>query len=81
MTIIGDTVSATLYVRHSDDDYNTFSNWRSIDLSVPRPQLNVLGQARRRSWEFLCTDDVPLRLEAAEVSFDLGRLETGPQRG
>jgi hypothetical protein len=31
--IIGDKVSATLKIRHSDDDYQTWSNYRSVDLS------------------------------------------------
>jgi hypothetical protein len=75
LEIIGDKVNATMQVRHSDDDYNTVSSFRNVSLSAKRSQIQQLGQARRRSWEFLCTDNVPLRIEAAEIEFDIGRME------
>ena len=81
LEIVGDKVAGTLQVAHSDDDYATWSSYRSVDLSAKRAIVYQCGQARRRSWRFLCTDAVPLRLSAAEIEFDIGGLETGqPQR-
>lgn len=77
LEIIGDKTPATslLSVRHSGDDYNTWSTYRTVDLSKGRAQLYQLGSARRRAWEFLYTDNYPLRLEAAEIDFDVGDME------
>jgi hypothetical protein len=73
--IIGDKVSATLKIRHTDDDYQTWSNYRTVDLSKTRSQIYQSGSSRRRAWEFLVTDPVPLRLDAAEIDFEIGELE------
>ena len=62
-------------IRHTDDDYQTWSNYRTVDLSKPRAQLYQSGAARRRAWEFLITDPVPVRLDAAEVDFEIGEME------
>jgi len=73
--IVGDKAPATLFIRHTDDDYNTWSAYRSVDLNAPRAQIYQTGAARRRAWEFLCTDNQPLRLDAAEIDFSVGELE------
>ena len=77
LIIIGDRANATLSIRHCNDDYQTYSAWRTVNLASDRPQLNQLGKGKRRSYEFLCTDKVKLRLDAAELSFDIGRLDGG----
>ena len=73
--IVGDKVPATMNIRHSDNDYQSYSPYRAVNLDKTRPQVYQSGAARRRSWEFLCTDNQPLRLQAAEVDFDIGELE------
>jgi hypothetical protein len=73
--IIGDKIPATMLIRHTEDDYNSWSNYRQVDLSKPRAQLYQCGQTRRRAWEFLCTDDVPLRIDSAEIDFSIGEME------
>lgn len=75
LEIVGDKVPGTMKVRHSGDDYKTWSTYRSVDLNKVRPQLYILGADRRRAWEFLCTDAVPLRLDAAEIDFKIGEIE------
>ena len=62
-------------VRHSGDDYNTWSSYRSIDLSASRSQIYLSGADRRRAWEFLVTDNVSLRLDAAEIDFRIGEMD------
>jgi len=75
LEIVGDKVPAVMNIRHSDDDYKNWSPYRAVNLNKTRPQVYQSGAARRRAWEFLCTDSQPLRLLAAEVDFDIGELE------
>lgn len=67
LEIIGDKTSATLQVRHSDDDYTTWTTYRNVDLSLERPILRQLGSARRRVYDFFSTSNVAIRLQAAEI--------------
>ena len=73
--IVGDKNPATMNIRYSNDDYKTWSPYRTVNLNAGRPQIYQTGAARRRAWEFLCTDNQPLRLDAAEIDFDIGELE------
>ena len=73
--IVGDKIPATMNIRHTSDDYKTWSNYRQVNLNNERPQVYQAGASRRRAWEFLCTDNQPIRLEAAEIDFDIGELE------
>lgn len=72
LEIIGDKISSTIQERHSDDDYQTFSSFRTIDLSTSRCQAYRYGKFRRRSFEFLHTDNTPLRLEWMELDIENG---------
>jgi len=73
--VIGDKIPAVMMIRHSSDDYRTWSSYRSVDLSRDRPQITACGSGRRRAWEFLCTEPQPLRLDAVEVEYTVGGLE------
>lgn len=75
LEIIGDKVAGTMQIRHSGDDYNTWSNYRSVNLNAPRAQVYLSGADRRRAWEFLCTSNVPLRLDGAEIDFRIGEMD------
>jgi hypothetical protein len=75
MEIVGDKIPATLKLRYTDNDYQTWSPYRSVNLNQERPIVQQLGQARRRAYEFFCTDNQPLRFEAAELNFDVGEME------
>lgn len=74
LTIFGDNINDVMQVRHTEDDYATWSQYRNIDLSLQKPCLYQLGRFRRRAYEFLYTGNNPLRLE--KVDFNLsGRLD------
>ena len=75
LEIIGDKVAGTMQIRHSGDDYNTWSSYRTVDLNASRAQVYLSGADRRRAWEFLCTSNAPLRLDAAEVDFRIGEMD------
>jgi hypothetical protein len=81
LEIIGDKVAATMQIRHTGDDYNTWSSYRTVDLNASRSQIYLSGADRRRAWEFLCTGNVPLRLDAAEVDFRIGEMDQEQQVG
>lgn len=72
LELIGDKIASTIQERHSDDDYQTFSSYRTIDLSTSRSQAYRYGKFRRRSFEFLHTDNTPLRLEWMEIDYEDG---------
>jgi hypothetical protein len=76
LEIIGDKIpGATMQIRHTGDDYNTWSNYRSVDLNASRAQIYLGGADRRRAWEFLVTSNTFLRLDGAEIDFRLGEMD------
>jgi hypothetical protein len=73
--VIGDKIPATLLIRHTGDDYLNWSSYREVNLMSPRAQIYQTGADRRRAWEILCTDNVPLRLDALEIDFSIGEID------
>jgi hypothetical protein len=73
--VVGDKVEGNLSVRHSDDDYITWSPYRTVNLKRTRPVLYQNGSTRRRAYEVFSSDAIPIRLEALELEFGIG--ETG----
>jgi hypothetical protein len=65
--LIGNKVSANAYIRHTDDDYQTYSVYRPVDLSKQRSILRRCGAARRRSWEIKHVDATSLQIGALEL--------------
>lgn len=75
LTIIADQIDgSTLYARCSDNDYESWSNFRSIDLSVKKPQLINCGTFQKRAYNFRHTANVFFRVQAVEVQYDIGTL-------
>jgi Phage stabilisation protein len=74
LSVIGDEAgsSTNLSVTWSDDDYNTFSTARTIDLATSHQHLPVGGSFRRRAFKLSNTSSVPLRLEALELDYTEG---------
>ncbi len=79
--LIGDKTSSTWSVSHSANDYVSFSTARSIDGSKTRAMLTQLGSDRRRAWQFVTSSNVAIRIECAELDFDVGRMEGHGQNG
>ena len=75
LEIVGDKVAGVMQIRHTGDDYNTWSSYRTVNLNATRAQVYLSGSDRRRAWEFLCTSNVPLRLEGSEVDFRIGEMD------
>jgi hypothetical protein len=70
--VVGDKVDSYCLLRYTNDDYQNYSNWVTINLSSPKSQANRLGQGRRRSFDLLHADNVPLRLQYLEIDFEQG---------
>jgi hypothetical protein len=74
LTIFGDNINDVMQVRHTEDDYSNWSQYRNIDLKLQKPCLYQLGRFRRRAYEFLYTGNQPLRLEKVEFNLN-GKLD------
>jgi hypothetical protein len=66
---LSDSINTTINISYSDDDYQTFSSPRGIQLNGPRNQLRRCGESRRRIWKMFHQDNTPLRLY--ELRFDM----------
>ena len=70
--VVGDKVAGTMYLTHCDNDYVTFSTARTVQLDSTRSIIWQLGQSRYRAFQFLNTDNIPLRLSYYEVQVTTG---------
>ena len=77
--IIGDKVSGTMSINFSSDDYVNFSTVRTVALNNPRSIIWQLGQSRYRAYQFLVTDNIPLRLSSFEMSVQGGEQSSDPE--
>ena len=66
--LVGDKVSGMAAIRWSDDDYQTFSAGRSLNLAAERSRARRFGRFSRRAFEIIAVGDTLLRLEALEIS-------------
>ena len=65
--IIADKTVGTMKIRHTDDDYQTWSSYRTVDLNVNRPIIRQLGAARRRAFEIYDDENKALRILGADL--------------
>ena len=72
--IADQTSGSKLQIRHSDDDYQTWTNFRTVDLGQKRPRLTDCGTFRRRAWNFRHACETPLRIQFVELHIDIGTL-------
>ena len=71
LTVIGDrtVITSNIDISFSDDDYQTFSTPRTVDMSGIRAYLNNYGPSfRRRAFKLVNTSNTSLRLEALEFN-------------
>lgn len=68
---VGDQYASgnTLDVRWSDDDYQTWSNTKTITLTDGFPNWARLGCFRRRAFNLKHSANYPLRMESMEISY------------
>lgn len=71
LTVVADQVVGNIQIRWSDDDYQTWSNWKTLDMAV-RPFFTRLGYFRRRAFHLRYTEDTDCRLESIELKIRSG---------
>lgn len=72
--VVGDrySTSNSISLQWTDDDYNTFSNVKTISLSDDFPAFHRLGSFRRRAFKLSHSANQPLRLESLECTYTEG---------
>lgn len=65
--------ASSLMVSWSNDDFQTWTTPRAIDLSQQYQQLWALGQFRKRAWRFTYTDNYPMRWTQGELDYQQGQ--------
>lgn len=74
LTVIGDeqTSTSNMTIEWSDDDYQTWSTARTVDLSKSNPTIYNLGSFVKRAFRLKSTANTPIRLESLEFDIELG---------
>ncbi|HEY6022454.1 MAG TPA: hypothetical protein VIY48_22110, partial [Candidatus Paceibacterota bacterium] len=73
LDVVTDRTSSTAYVRYTDDDYQTYSHYRSVDLSLSRSRLTRLGRFIRRAFEVRHTDSKAFRFQGLDLPIEQGQ--------
>lgn len=68
------TTGMVCQVRHSDDDYQTWSNFRTVNLGLKKPCLHNEGTFYRRAYHIRFTAVGPIRMKALGLQMDLGTM-------
>lgn len=72
LSLLGDRVDSKVYVAHTDNDYQTWSKYRPINMNESRPLLSRLGSARRRGFHLVHIGNTALRLKHIELDLQEG---------
>ena len=75
LVVIADTEasSSPVTLSYTDDDYQTWKTWGTIDLSSSRKVARRLGSARRRAFTLTHSANTPFRIEALELLVEGGQ--------
>lgn len=66
---------SSLQCRYSDDDFNSWSNFRTIDLNQPKPFLDREGTfENRRAYHFRHQANTTFRIKSGDLQLDFGTL-------
>jgi hypothetical protein len=72
LDLVGDRINDSAYIRYSDDDYQTWSKPRALNLKLGRSFLSRLGRARRRSFEITSLANNRVRFSALHLTISKG---------
>ena len=67
LEIIGNKIDGEAYVRHTGDDYQTYTQYRPVDLIQIRSIVRRLGADRRRAYDIRYLGATSLQLSAIDV--------------
>lgn len=75
MKFNGDQIpGSVLQVRHSEDDYQTWSNFRRVDMSLKRPFLDNCGTFYKRAYHIRHACNTPFRIKSVGLQQALGTI-------
>jgi hypothetical protein len=72
LDVVGDKVSSTGLIRYSDDDFQTYTRFKRVDLSLRRPRTTRGGSFSRRAVEFRHTLSAKVGISALEADIEMG---------
>ena len=67
------SAASNIQVQWSDDDYQTYSTARDINLDQDLPSTRQLGWFRQRIFKLTYTDNYPMRIQDIEVDINKGK--------
>jgi hypothetical protein len=72
--LVGDQATSTqnVSVLYTNDDYKTFSDPRTLDMSKVRTFSKRWGNFRRRAWILSYTGNQPWRVQSMELEYSIG---------
>lgn len=65
--------TSEMTLMYSDDDYQTFTTWGTVDLSAARPRATRLGSYTRRAWRGEHSANTPFRIRYLEGQIEIGQ--------
>ena len=65
--------TSELTLMYSNDDYENFTTWGTLDLSSDSPKATRLGSYRHRVWRGEHSANTPFRVKALEVQLEVGQ--------
>jgi hypothetical protein len=68
------TPGSKLNIRSSEDDYQTWTNFRTVSLGSQRPILTDCGSFYRRAYHFNHQSNTAFRIESVDLQMDIGTL-------
>lgn len=66
------STTSLLNISWSDDDYQTFSTVRNVDINSKKPATLQLGSFNERAFKITYTDNLPFRISAIQVDLNMG---------
>jgi len=67
-------LGSKMFARYTDDDYNSWSNFREIRLDAQRPYLDDEGSFTKRAYNFRHAAACPFRIRSSGLDIDIGIL-------
>lgn len=75
MNIRGDQkIGSTLFIRRSDDDYQTWSTFRKVDMGKATPYIDNEGTFVRRAYNFRHAAPTSFRIRSSDLQMELGTI-------
>lgn len=72
LTVVGNKEPDQVYrVSWSDDDSQTWSPWKEVNMNLERPAIVNMGKFRRRVWRVETSQALPIRVEHFELYYNL----------